>query len=70
VLLNDGATKHGAAEFYNDPGLVPVSPGNNKLERPLIPFYRHFRYDIKKSIYNNYREKVIDLIREVRGELV
>lgn len=47
-LLNDDERKWKASEFYALKTEIPILPEANKLGRPLIPFYRHYKYDLIK----------------------
>jgi len=47
-LLNDGEKKRKASEIYTSKTEIPIPPEANKLGRPLIPLYRHYRYDLFK----------------------
>jgi len=47
-LLNDDERKWKASEFYALKTEIPIPPEANKLGRPLIPLYRHYRYDLLK----------------------
>ncbi|MDD2637060.1 MAG: hypothetical protein PHW82_16330 [Bacteroidales bacterium] len=47
ALINDNETRHIPKEIYSSPDLVPFI--NNFLERPLIPFYRHQNYSMRKN---------------------
>lgn len=54
-LLN--SRKYSTKEIYK--GEVPLSNfGNNKLHRPLIPFYRHYYYSLKKAEWAKYAHEV------------
>lgn len=56
VLLHKKETRHKPVEFYNGIADFPIAPEMNKLERPLIPFYRHRYYEINK--WPGYRDKI------------
>jgi hypothetical protein len=47
-LLKDGEKKWKASELYALKTEVPIPPAANKLGRPLIPLYRHYRYNLMK----------------------
>lgn len=47
-LLNDGERKCKASEIYALKTEIPIPPEANKLGRPLIPLYRHYKYDLQK----------------------
>lgn len=44
--------------FYECKIDIPIPSELNKLERPLIPFYRHPKYLIIRKIYAPYRQKI------------
>jgi hypothetical protein len=46
--LNDGERKWKASEIYALKTEIPIPPEANKLGRPLIPLYRHYRYNLLK----------------------
>lgn len=48
--------------MYSNPALIPLPPEKNKLERPLIPFYRHPKYDINFEKWNDYKKRLLELI--------
>lgn len=45
-----------AKDIYLSQASGIVKPGENKLGRTLLPFYRHFTYSLDKEEYINYRE--------------
>lgn len=51
-----------ASAFYNCTKNIPISSKLNKLDRPLIPFYRHFKYSINK--YPFYQIRVIEILKQ------
>jgi len=52
------------AEFlYSNPQLIPLEKELNKLNRPLIPFYRHKNYDIKNPKWEEYKSKLIKIFK-------
>ncbi|HLO60125.1 MAG TPA: hypothetical protein VK179_15355 [Bacteroidales bacterium] len=46
VLLNDDQIKYSAKDLYLLHSKIPIPSEHNKLKRPLIPLYRHFRYNL------------------------
>jgi hypothetical protein len=56
ALLNKGEKPIGASDFYNLVVEIPIPPEKNKLNRFLIPFYRHRKYSINN--YPEYRNKL------------
>jgi hypothetical protein len=60
VLLNDGVKRKSAKELYAESSLIPIPPNENKLLRPMIPFFRHQDYLLSK--HNSYKEKIRRLI--------
>lgn len=60
-LLKDGEKKWKASELYALKTEVPIPPAANKLGRPLIPLYRHFRYILMKwPDYSNKLKKYLN----------
>ena len=45
-----------AKDIYLSKASGIIKPGENKLERTLLPFYRHYWYVIKKPEHGKYRE--------------
>ncbi len=56
-LLNDGEKALKAGELYQLKTPIPIVANKNKLGRPLIPFYRHFKYNLKnwEDYLNNFK---------------
>lgn len=50
VLLKSGLKPKKAIEFYTceEKETIPVPAEDNMLSRPLIPFYRHWKYDLSR----------------------
>jgi len=46
VLLNDDEKRYTPKELYTLKTTVPIPADQNKLNRPLIPLYRHQRYNL------------------------
>jgi hypothetical protein len=49
ALLNNGEKRIAAKDFYNGKVSIPITPDQNKLYRPLIPFYRHRKYNLRNQ---------------------
>jgi hypothetical protein len=47
-------------EYYSGTIDIPILPEDNKLERNLIPLYRHPEYRLEKQEY--YKNKIIDFL--------
>jgi hypothetical protein len=47
-LLKVGEKKWKASELYALKSEIPIPSDSNKLGRPLIPLYRHYRYNLLK----------------------
>ncbi|MCK5470854.1 MAG: hypothetical protein KAI99_20165, partial [Cyclobacteriaceae bacterium] len=63
VLLNSDIEKVKAKDFYELKVPFLIKPTGNKLNRPLIPFYRHYRYDISKwERYKNSLKSIFEYI--------
>ncbi len=61
-LLND--KRHPKPfKYYNCEIEVPIKNELNKLERPLIPFYRHFYYSLVNSAWGNYKMRLIQIFK-------
>ena len=59
VLLNDDVRPTTAEELYTGNFAIPIIPKENKLLRPIIPFYRHYEYSLDK--HDSYRNKIKSL---------
>ena len=44
MVLKDKAKPNKAIELYNLKTEIPIAPDMNKLNRPLIPMFRHDKY--------------------------
>lgn len=62
VLLKNPKEKRKAVDFYERKMPIPISASENKLERPLIPLYRHYKYNIEKSEWAEYRDSIIEFL--------
>lgn len=47
LLVNDNLKGYTAEQLYNLEKIIPIQSGNNKLGRPLIPLFRHNKYQLK-----------------------
>jgi len=56
ALLNVGEKRITAKEFYALRAEIPIPTCANQLHRPLIPFYRHPAYSLKKN--KEYAERI------------
>jgi hypothetical protein len=52
-----------AKDIYMSRAEGIVEPEQSRLERKLIPFYRHYSYALGKDGYKKYRETVRGLVR-------
>ena len=59
-LLAEEVNPQSATSFYTCESTIPIDSEKNKLGRPLIPFYRHPKYELKK--WKDYKNKIIKLI--------
>ncbi|MFI5252574.1 MAG: hypothetical protein ACHQQQ_09125 [Bacteroidota bacterium] len=68
VLLCENAVQRKASDFYHclPEVTVPIPSEYNKLCRPLIPFYRHYRYDITAKTNEPYKKAVEKIIHAPR----
>jgi len=51
-----------APQFYNLEIDIPISTKDNKLNRPVIPLYRHQNYSLSKNKWKPYLERVIEIL--------
>ena len=49
VLININQSIYVAKDLYSNKDLVPILPSANRLERPLIPLFRHHDYALDKQ---------------------
>jgi hypothetical protein len=49
VLLNDNEKRNSPKDIYNSISEVFIPANKNKLCRPLVPFYRHYKYSMKNQ---------------------
>lgn len=65
VLLKNGVTPKRASEFYRSrhASEVMVTPEQNELGRPLIPFYRHRKYTLANADSNSDLHRYARLVR-------
>jgi hypothetical protein len=56
LLLNEDQTKYSPKELYQLKTAIPVPAENNKLNRPLIPLYRHFNYRLSNEEHIQYKD--------------
>jgi hypothetical protein len=61
-LLKKGEKKWKASELYALKTEIPILSDANKLERPLIPLYRHFQYNLMK--WPEYMENVNQYLKK------
>lgn len=57
-LLNNPDTLQKPSEYYNFAKDLPIKAFHNKLGRPLLPFYRHYRYILTNNKWNKYLTKL------------
>lgn len=58
--------KHKPKEYYLCEQPIPISPENNKLERPLIPFYRNRRkidYHLTNQKWQSYKNRIVEILK-------
>lgn len=60
-LLIDNNKTYRAEDFYNCIIETPFKSDQNKLGRPIIPFYRHKKYNLKD--WQNYKYEIIKLLK-------
>ena len=57
ALLNEGIQRKKSSELYSSESIVPIPAKENKLKRPLIPFFRNIKYSLK--LHTNYKDRII-----------
>jgi hypothetical protein len=64
ILLNEDVAIKKAKDFYSclKDAPIPVPAKENKLGRPLIPFYRHYKYDLTIKEWETYRNIVREIV--------
>ena len=61
AVLNEGAIIYKPVQLYNFETEIPIPVGQNKLDRPLIPLFRHDKYRYEKwPKYKNFVLKLIE----------
>ena len=64
VISNTAPTRK-AKDYYTNPGLVPIKPSQNKLFRPLIPFFREHHYQLSlHDSYKNILKNILEIVNE------
>jgi hypothetical protein len=63
VLLERDQTPHEPDDIYKCRCEIPYLEKINKLNRTLIPLYRHHRYSLKNIEWNEYRKVLIDYFK-------
>ena len=62
-LLTDSSNIASPKNYYNGSAEIPIPPSENRLERNLIPLYRHHAYSLKK--YVDYKERIIEIFNSL-----
>jgi hypothetical protein len=62
VLLNDDIKRKKASELYSKESSIPISSLENKLRRPLIPFFRNKDYSLSNQ--ELYKQKLSKIFNE------
>jgi hypothetical protein len=62
VLVIAEWKKYKPKDFYECKVDIPVPPGKNLLYRPLIPFYRYYKYHL--SLQDKYRKKILKILED------
>ena len=57
-LLVDKREKCKAIAFYDCKTVIPIEKTTNKLERPIIPLYRHPTYKLTSNRWNEYLSRL------------
>jgi len=65
VLLNPDLDPIKPIDFYSCKASVLIPAKDNKLNRPLIPMYRHYKYSLKLEEWKNYKEAIIEVLHGV-----
>lgn len=60
LLLKPNEPIYSAKDLYTNQNLVPIIPNSNRLERPLIPLFRHPDYGLLKKV--EYKNRIQNII--------
>lgn len=63
ALLKETEQLVKASELYKSPERLPIAANQNLLERPLIPLYRHWNYNLDK--WPNYSKHIKNLLPSI-----
>jgi len=58
VLMNDGEKLLRPVDYYREPDTIPIEPQRNQLNRWLVPFYRHYKYQLGAMKWRRYRDRL------------
>lgn len=60
ALINDPGSARTSRDLYKIDSAVPIRAEHNKLERNLIPFYRHYEHKLRR--HTEYKERIRKII--------
>lgn len=64
ALLQETEQLIKASELYSNPEILPIAANQNLLERPLIPLYRHWNYNLDKwPQYSKHVKSLFSLVK-------
>jgi hypothetical protein len=67
VLMNDGLKREKPADLYSLVSMIPIAANENKVKRPLIPFFRNKDYSLSIQKWSLYRIRIIDILKSSSG---
>ena len=50
--------------YYNNPDILPLDAGLYTSKRMVLPFYRHWRYNLNKEEWTLYRNKIKSIFKD------
>ena len=62
-LEYDFALEDGETNLYSSLNAVPIGPSDNKLERPLIPLFRHRKYDLASPKWSTFARNIRTILQ-------
>lgn len=63
VVLNPGTRARSARYLYSHPDEIPILPDTNRLQRDLVPLYRHWDYRLSEQCNKPYRARLMSLFQ-------
>jgi hypothetical protein len=62
ALLNPGQRIRKPVDFYSGTVPIPIEPKHSKLNRPLIPMYRHWAYKLSLDKWSDCGDNIKKII--------